>query len=132
MIELADKLLVIAPPLLLVTGLVALVLTLALPRRRIAPLVALALILSAEIWWLVFYAQGLDDYFQGGTTRWEFAASNRQWVVAAVAVASTSVALLLISAFALERDYLARIALLSASASSFMLVFGWFVLTVGH
>jgi hypothetical protein len=133
MIELADKLSVIAPPILLVTGIVALVLTLVpRPSRWTVPLVALALVLIGGIWWIVFYAQGLDTYFQDGTTRWDFAAVNRQWAVTAIVVAAVSVVLLLISTFARERDYFVRLSLVGASASSFMLLLGWFVLTVGH
>jgi hypothetical protein len=133
MIALADKLLVIAPPLLFATGIAALVLTLVRrPSDRVVPLVALALILVGGIWWIVFYAQGLDTYFQDGTTRWDFAANNTRWVVAAVAVASVSAALLLASALSRRSDHFARISLVSASVSSFMLLLGWFVLTAGH
>jgi hypothetical protein len=102
------------------------------PGRLVVPLVALAIVLAADVWWIAFYAQGLDGYFADETTRWDFAArsGSESWVVAAAAVASASVTLLLLSAFV--RSSLARISLLSASVSSFMLVFGWFVLTVGH
>jgi hypothetical protein len=95
-------------------------------------LVTLAAVLAGEILWLVFYAHGLDDYFADDTTRWDFAArdGNEPWVVAAVAVGAASVALLLLSAFV--RGSLARISLLSTSASSVLLLIGWFVLTVGH
>jgi hypothetical protein len=126
MIDLADKLLPIAPPLLLVTGVGALVLIFAkAPSQRVVPLVALAVVLIGEICWIIFHARSPDDYFDDGTTRWDFAAkgAGQGWVVAAIAVASASVVVLLIAASARGRDYLARVALASAAVSSFLLLF---------
>ena len=70
MLEVADKLTPIALLLLLAVGIVALGLMFANPSRvRTASLVAISLVLAGEVWWIVFYAQGLDDYFLDGSTR---------------------------------------------------------------
>jgi hypothetical protein len=135
MIGLADKLTPIALLLLLALGIVALGLTFASPARmRTASLVAISLVLAGEVWWIVFYAQGLDGYFPDGSTRWDFALKNggRPWVVTAVAAASVSIVLLLLSTITRGRGVLAGISLVGASVSSFLLLVGWFVLTVGH
>jgi hypothetical protein len=135
MIELPDKLTPIALLLLLVLGIVALGLMFANPSRlRTASLVAISLVLAGEVWWIVFYAQGLDGYFLDGSTRWDFALNNggRPWVVTAVAAASVSIVLLLLSTITRGRGVLAGISLVGASVSCFLLLVGWFVLTVGH
>ena len=135
MIALADKLTPIALLLLLALGIVALGLMFASPSRlRTASLVAISLVLAGEVWWIVFYAQGLDGYFLDGSTRWDFALNNggRPWVATAVAAASVSIVLLLFSTITRGRGVLAGISLVGASVSSFLLLAGWFVLTVGH
>ena len=135
MIELADKFTPIALLLLLGVGIVALGLMFASPSRlRSASLVAISVVLVGEVSWIVFYAQGLDGYFGDGTTRWDFALNNggRPWVVTAVAAASASIVLLLLSTITRGRGVLAGISLVGASVSSFLLLVGWFVLTVGH
>jgi hypothetical protein len=78
--------------------------------------------------------KGLDGYFLNGSTRWDFALNNggRPWVVTAAAAASVSIALLLFSTITRGRGVLAGISLVGASVSSFLLLAGWFVLTVGH
>jgi hypothetical protein len=135
MIELADKFTPVALLLLLAVGIVALGLMFANPSKwRTASLVAISLILAGEVWWIVFYAQGLDGYFLDGSTRWDFALNNggRPWVVTAVAAASVSIVLLLLSTIKRGRGVLAGISLVGASASSVLLLVGWFLLTVGH
>jgi hypothetical protein len=135
MIELADKFTPIALLLLLAVGIVALGLMFANPSRlRTASLVAISLVLAGEVWWIVFYAQGPDGYFVDGRTRWDFALNNdgRPWVVTAIAAASASIVLLLLSTIKLGRGSLAGISLLGTSASSVLLLVGWFLLTVGH
>ena len=91
MIELADTFTPVALLLLLAVGIVALGLLFANPSRlRTASLAAISLVLAGEVWWIAFYAQGVDGYFLDGRTGWDFAVNNdhRQWVVTAVAVAS--------------------------------------------
>ena len=125
----------IALLLLLAVGIVALGLMFASPSRlRTASLVAISLVLAGEVWWIVFYAQGVDNYFLDGRTRWDFAVNNdhRRWVVTAVVAASASIVLLLLSTIKRGRGVLAGISLVGASVSSFLLLAGWFVLTVGH
>jgi len=135
MIELADTFTPVALLLLLAVGIVALGLLFANPSRlRTASLAAISLVLAGEVWWIAFYAQGVDGYFLDGRTRWDFAVNNdhRQWVVTAVAAASASIVLLLLSTIKRGRGSLAGISLLGTSASSVLLLVGWFLLTVGH
>jgi hypothetical protein len=88
-------------------------------------------VLAIEVVWLVFYARGLDTYYN--ITRWEFAErdGNQWFVVAAIVMAAAAIAGLLAGVVS-PRRWLRRVAAADAAVASVLVLVAAFVLSVGH